>query len=69
MFNDNSDEFSFILKISITNTTLRIGHWLKRKSKEIYARQRFIHEYFMNEHFYRTIFLLCTIFTTVFFNK
>ena len=41
MFTDDSDEFNFILKMSITNTTSRICHALKRKSQEIYARLRF----------------------------
>ena len=41
MFSDDSDEFNFILKMSITNTTSRICHALKRKSQEIYARLRF----------------------------
>ena len=61
MFTDDSDEFNFILKMSITNITSRICHALKRKSQEIYARLHF-HSWIFHEWTFisRSTFTICT---------
>ena len=52
MFTDDSDEFNFILKMSITNITSRICHALRRENHKKFTWDCiFIHVYFMNEHF------------------
>ena len=52
MFTDDSDEFNFILKMSITNTTSWICHGRWRENHKNSTRDCvFIHEIFMNEHF------------------